>query len=195
MTATRRDPSHETPFGQWLKSEDDLDSIDWQLSITDADFWVHRYSVPDGARGTRAVDHLMLVEVKTFNAVPAFAQKDTLSLIEGMMRQLSVRRGRRRIVRMRDTRPRRQGKTRAVRLMGVHYLTLSGSRPDNSTSIKWDNKPIDIAHLKELLRFERDPDHPQFMLDTRRHHRVPSMEKDLPLIPPLVGWTSHAQRE
>lgn len=178
MTTTRRDASDETPFGAWLRAHPELDSHVERLSATDCDMWVHRYSMRDESNRKSstdirdAVDSIMLVEVKTHAKDLPFAQRDTLTLVDGLLRKASIRTdGRRQHVEIEDTRLGKRAK-RLVRCFGVHLLVLSGSRPDETNcSMRWDNRYFPLEEqLIELLTFRRDPDAPSKMLDTRRHH-------------------------
>lgn len=178
MTISRRDKSLETPFSAWVREHPELESKGNRLSITDSDLWCHRFSLRDERRRGEAsdirdaVDHIMLVEIKTFFGEQRYAQRDTLAVIDALLRKAcTLKTGRRKPVFIKDNRleSRRQ---RMVRCFGVHLLELSGSRPDDSDEMLWDKRHFILEdHLIELLRFERDPDSPMRMLDTRRHHR------------------------
>lgn len=110
----------------------------------------------------------MLLEVKTHEAEVRFAQRDTLFLVNQVLRKSSVVNGRRRYVKCSSP---TVGETRYVRLFGVHVLRLSGEDPASSDQIVWDNTIISESMLVELLRFDRDPDTPLRPLDTRLHHK------------------------
>lgn len=177
MTAVRRD-GVESPFNAWVRSHPELESRGNRLSITDSDLWCHRYSMRDerhreSSNDVRdAVDSIMLVEVKTFLRDVPFAQRDTLTVIDALLRMASTRKsdGRRMHVKISDARLGGR-KVRRVRCFGVHLLELSGDRPDNSETIMWDHRSyLHEEALIELLRFDRDPDSPMKCLDTRRHH-------------------------
>lgn len=176
MTTSQRDPIVQTPFSKWLREKRELDSVIMRLSITDADFWVHRFSERKENKRTSVlsiVEHIQLLEIKTFMADVPFAQADTLYCIDMMLRTVLERGGRRRPVRIPDNR--RPG-TRSCRWLGVHVLQMSGARPDESSRVIWDKLDVNERQLCELIRFDRDPDHPQKFLDTRRHHVAPLRE-------------------
>ena len=177
MTADRRD-SAGTPFGAWLREHPDLDARTNDLSATDCDMWIHKYRLRDEESKSRAaIDHLMLVEVKCFNANLPYAQSDTLNVVDLLLRHATVQNGRRRPIKIDDRRTGRAGATRQVRWLGAHVLQLSADRPDNSDAIRWDGKhALNEQTLVEILRFNRDPDHHSQPLNTRRHHRRPSRE-------------------
>lgn len=171
MTTARRD-GLDTPFGDWIRRHPGLASIQERLSVSDSDYWIHRYRAHTDKVGERAIDSIMLVELKTFMRDLPFAQRDTLALVNQLLRMVSVRPdGRRRHVILNGLRP---GERRKVRCFGVHTLQLSKDRPDNSDVILWDGKYLTEELLVEVLRFERDPDNPMKATpDLRRHHTSP----------------------
>ena len=167
MTTDRRD-GLDTPFGDWIRRHPGLKSIQERLSVSDSDYWIHRYRAHTDKVGERAVDSIMLVELKTHLRDLPFAQRDTLVLVNQLLRMVSVRPdGRRRHVTLKGSNP---GERRRVRCFGVHVLQLSGDRPDRSEVILWDGKYLTEDFLVEVLRFERDPDYPMKTPDLRRHH-------------------------
>lgn len=175
MTTIRRRPETDTPFGSWIRNHPQLDSIRERLSVTDSDWWIHQYRARTAKAGSKMLDNVMLVEVKTHEADVRFAQRDTLFLVNQMLRKSSVVNGRRRYVKCVSP---TVGETRYVRLFGVHVLTFSGNTPVDSDRIVWDSTVIDEQILVELLCFKRDPDSPLRQLDTRLHHR-PSQKGQL----------------
>lgn len=176
MTTIRRD-TMDSPFNDWIRKQAQLDSIEYQISVTDSDLWVHRYSERNERRRNDATDvrqvqdHIMLVEVKSFCKKVPFAQRDTLNVIDGILRKATVVGNRRKTVQIPDNR--RPGANRYVRWMGLHILELENDRPDNSDTIIWDHKvKLGEQRLIEILRFDFDPDYPNKPMDTRRHHIV-----------------------
>lgn len=175
MTAVRRD-SMDSPFNAWIREQAQLDSVEFKISVTDSDLWVHRYSERNEKRRRDASDvrqlqdHIMLVEVKAFCKKVPFAQRDTLNVIDSILRKATVVNNRRRSIQIPDHR--RPGSNRYVRWMGVHVLELENDRPDNSGLILWDNKVLSEQRLIEILRFDYDPDYPNRAMDTRRHHII-----------------------
>ncbi len=177
MTISRRD-GRDTPFSAWVREHPELDSNGNKLCVTDSDLWVHRYSERSDAKRKNSVDirdvvdSIMMVEIKTFDAEPRYAQRDTLTVIDALLRKAGMVNGRRRTVRIDDARLTYR-RHRMVRCFGVHVLQLSGDRPDNSERIIWDGRYfLNEQFLIEMLRFERDPDAPSRALETRRHHRL-----------------------
>jgi hypothetical protein len=193
VTAPRRD-GNESPFSAWVREHPELESKGNKLSVTDSDLWCHRFSLRDERRRTEAadirdaLDSIMLVEVKTFMADQSYAQRDTLTVIDALMRLACTNKnGKRKSVTIKDGRLQNRS-MRRVRCFGVHLLELSSDRPDDSDQILWDKRHfLQEEHLIELLRFERDPDSPSRSLDTRRHHNV-TRSAALPL--GLVGGSS-----
>lgn len=154
----------EGPFEDWLRNHQELDSIVQRLSISNSDFWIHQYRSHTDRVGERTVDNIMLVEVKIENADIPFAQRDTLILVNQLLRRSSDNRYKV----LKDTR----GSRRLVQCFGVHLLQLSSDRPDNSAAIRWDRVGIDEETLVRLLRFELNP----YSLEPRserRHHILP----------------------
>jgi hypothetical protein len=181
MTAIRRDGS-DTPFSAWLRAHPALDSIKERLSVSDCDYWIHQYRAHRDRVGSRAVDSIMLVELKTFCADVGYAQRDTLHLVHQLLRHASVRPdGRRRTLRLDGQ---KAGERRIVRCFGVHTLRISSDRPDRSSLMYWDGRVIDEQTLVEILSFLRDPDAPMRSLSTERRHHAPHpvMSRQLHLI-------------
>jgi len=169
MTTDRRDKA-DSPFGNWIRHHDGLDSIRERIGVTDSDYWIHRYRAHTDRVGERAVDTIMCVEVKTYLKDVPFSQRDTLVLVDQLLRKATSRPGNggRRYVTLNGL---RVGEKRRTRCFGVHLLQLSGDRPDNSEKILWDRCYLTEDLLVEVLRFDRDPDHPMRMMEVRRHHR------------------------
>jgi hypothetical protein len=191
MTKSAKD-GRDGPWNDWVRTHPDLDSVQESLSVQNRDIIVHRFSVPRKEKRRASVgqefDQLMTVEVKTFNArADGFAQTDTFGVYDALLKLATRRKDGRRIPKeIRDTRY--PGCVRKVRYLGHHVLQLSGDRPDTSDLIRWDGKVISATVLVEILRFDRDPDHPGNLLDTRRHHKRPSREThpELRLPPPTT---------
>lgn len=176
MTIIRRD-GMDSPFNDWIRYQAQLDSGEFQISVTDSDLWVHRYSERnerkrrDSTDVRKVQDHIMLIEVKSFCRKVPFSQRDTLNVIDGILRKATVVGNRRKSIQIPDHR--NLGTNRYVRWLGVHILELENDRPDNSNIIIWDHKvKLSEQRLIEILRFDYDPDYPNKMLDTRRHHIV-----------------------
>lgn len=188
MTTSRRDGC-DSPFSDWVRKHPELDSHGSRLSVTDSDLWCHRFSLRNERRRSEAtdvrdaVDCIMLVECKSFSASVRYAQRDTLTVIDALLRlACTTPSGRRRHVPIRDGRLQNRV-DRMVRCFGVHLLELSADRPDNSDQILWDKRHLlTELELVEVLRFDRDPDSPSRILDTRRHHRIRPLQAELKLV-------------
>lgn len=178
MTVIRRDGKHQSPFLEWIRSCPELDSKEHCICVIDNDIWVHRFSKRnEKPLSDKLIEHLQLIEFKTFNASMPFAQRDTLQVVDLLIRRVTTAGSKRRPITIPDFRFGRPGCKRQVRWLGLHVLQLSCDRPDNSDRIIWDGKyEIDKSTLIKLLRFDNDPDHPNRLLDTRRHH-LPSKQQ------------------
>jgi hypothetical protein len=107
----------------------------------------------------------MFIEVKTNNAKLTFAQQDTLSIFNQIIRnrRTNIHRGKtgRHLV---NNTPMAMAYSYCLddyitlRMFGGHLLQFSGTYPEDSNTIKWDFKEINKTQLIELLRFEIDPD-------------------------------------
>lgn len=164
MTSVRRDGA-ESPFSRWIRSHPDLDSIRERLSVTDCDYWIHQYRAHTDKIGERAIDSIMLVELKTFSAGLPFAQRDTLRIVNHVFgASFRDKSGRTRTIKARLG-----AEIRLVRMFGVFLLQLSGDRPDNSEEMYWHGRRVDVETLVQILRFDVDPWSLRQRSD-RRHH-------------------------
>lgn len=186
MTAVRRDGG-DTPFGDWIRRHPALDSIKERLSIQDQDYWIHQYRAHHDCVGARAVDSIMLLELKTFGRHEPFAQRDTMVIVDQLLR---FNNGKlfRSYRRVRGP----YNEIRVVRCFGRICFSMSRDRPDNSDDMLWNGVRIDEAQLVELLRFERDPHFPAKRLEYRRHHTATVVQ--LPLLQLLIHQ-DHVARE
>jgi hypothetical protein len=131
----------------------------------DIDVLLHRYLTLRDKRGQREVQAIMFVEIKTRDADMTLAQRDTLGMLNQVLRNRKrnmhcERRGRH----LSDHTPLasayshvRQGRVR-LRMFGGHVLRFSGTCPSDSRSMTWDGKQINVHQLIALLRFDLDPD-------------------------------------
>lgn len=190
MTTKRRDGADPNGFSVWIRSNPRLDSVLKGLGVTDQDYWIHRY-MPRSRRGKAelVLDCLMMLEVKTFNAEPSYSQRDTFSVVDGVLRRWTKdKRGRLRRYTfiIPDHRPGRPPNAkRHVKGFGVHYLQLSGASPADSEIIRWDGKQISKTMLEELLLFERNPENPGSAMDPWRVHHIPRQKP--PLLKIITG--------
>jgi hypothetical protein len=158
----------ETAFGRWIRNNPLLESSEG-FSVVDQDYWVHRFKV----YGKRSFQLIMGIEIKTRNSSMIEAARDTLHLVNQIMRN-------------RRQTPTKEIKWQAgnapikavsiknrkkifIRIYGVHLLQFSGLGPEDSTTIRWDGKNINEETLTSLLRFDLDPDTLR-PIDLRSHH-------------------------
>ena len=134
--------------------------------MQDIDMWIHQYKTFIDHVGTREINNLMLVEVKESSGFLDYAQRDTLSIADQLLRTGNQYK------RIRDA----SGKLRKIRCWGVHTLRFNGTSPEVSDIITWDDKPIDLAILEDLLTFQRDPDTLQERSE-RRHHTISQLQR------------------
>lgn len=161
----------ETAFRRWMRAHPSLDSGDG-MAVCDADLWIHKWK----SHGTREVQCLMMVELKTHNAPMSMSQRDTLLFVNACLRNRRRTPTNRKLYGQAQQVPlkmRSHLSDRMVfmRLFGVHRLLLSGTDPENSATIQWDRHFVSVDQLIKLLRFDLDPDTLK-PLDLRRHHRV-----------------------
>ena len=155
----------DTEFSAWLRKQERIPSS--VVSVSDCDYVIHRYKQPVDGLGTRDLQAMMILEVKTRNGEPRFAQLDSMYLqhefSKGQMRKKST----------------------TVVHHGVSFLSLSGTTPDNSSrmrlgrfgeekAINW--RPVDGQTLESLLLFNLHPDsltpNPY-----RRHHKTNTFQE------------------
>lgn len=153
--------TEESPMERWIRNNPLLSSSNGIVRY-DIDILLHRYKTVADLKGDREIEFMMFVEVKTFNANLTLAQRDTLGLLNQVLRNRRKNK---------HSSPRRQmggqpltnysiAKQRRIplRLFGGHLLQLSGAAPDTSDNMRWDGKNIDLQTLVELMMFDRDPD-------------------------------------
>jgi len=163
-------------FMAWIRSQTaELPSHSVKLGVTvnDVDCCIHRYLVDTNETyGTREVQAIMFLEVKTRNGEPIAHQRDTWRKIHALSTSS---------VRVPET---RLSPAKLIRGFGVSFLSLSGATPDNSIQIRWGRyngktiddcniawRDIDKNTLFRLLRFDIDPDRFQSRW-WRRHHKT-----------------------
>ncbi len=158
----------DTEFSGWLRRQQNIPSS--LVVATDCDYVIHRYKNPVDGIGTREIQALMILEVKSRNGEPRFAQLDTMWLQH----------------RCSSTTNRRiREKGNSVTHHGVSFLSLSGTTPENSAMMRWGRfgkaaainwKPVDRPTLESLLLFNLHPDN--FAPEPyRRHHKTSVIER------------------
>lgn len=156
-------------FCAWMRKQTDLPSWspDSGFVATDIDLCIHLYMSAIDGQGTREVQSLMDLEVKTRGSDVTASQRDTL-----FKRHLCIRRG---------VAVKHRGQL--LRHWGQSFVFLSGKDPDDS-AIEWgrfkdDGKdagfirrtPIDREVLILLMKFELHPDSLSRQ-PLRRHHKT-----------------------
>jgi len=159
----------DTEFCAWMRSCRDLPSYskDFGFVASDNDVTVHRYLTAVDGVGTREVQALMQLEVKTRKGKPSASQIDTLSKLNLFSSEKVV-----------------DGVY--VRFFGVFVLVLSGESPDDSRQMWWGTIPkgkmlnnasnmnfkqISKCNLISLLRFDLHPINLSKQ-PFRRHHKT-----------------------
>lgn len=159
MTARFRAKETQTGFAGWIRNNPKLDSIQQGIVAVDSDLWIHRYKSVAG----RSYQFVMLVEVKEFGAEVSEYQRDTLHIINQLLRN---RRNTKHEWNAIDDGARLvecysvSSKSRVnVLCFGAHVLRMSGDGTFcHWNTIQWDNKPVSIEQLESILLFETDPD-------------------------------------
>jgi hypothetical protein len=161
-----RDRIHgeDKEFMEWCRSHPDLPSFSRECGWvqTDVDTLIHRYMTTFDGQGTRELQCLMLIEVKTRSGMPSPSQEDTLR-----KQHLCTK-----------TEIRINGQT--VKNFGVTVVTMDGTTPEDSHSIEWcrfeqhpphalNRTVVTVQQFVELIRFDRHPD-TLITQPFRRHH-------------------------
>jgi len=135
----------DKPFMKWVRENDRLPSqhADLCIAVTDVDFYVHNYM----SGGSRIVQNIMLVEVKSRGENLLVSQVDTLRKVSAIQSSDEVVIG-----------------GNIVKGWGVSFVKLSGETPEDSKRIefgRFDDSgkicfvEIDDRALTDILRFER----------------------------------------
>jgi len=160
----------DTDFCRWMRNCPLLPCVgeDFGFVASDNDLTIHRYKTCVDSVGTRSVQGIMQVEIKTRGGWPSDSQIDTLSKVNLFCGDKTTN-------------------GVCVRFFGVFVLSMSGTSPDDSNEIRWGSIPrgrsigssayvrwelIDIKMLIDIFRFDR---HPRNLRDTkpfRRHHKT-----------------------
>lgn len=169
----------DVAFMSWCRSHPELPSFskDCGWVQTDVDTVVHRYMTAIDGQGTRDLQCMMEIEVKTRSGMPSPSQEDTLR-----KKHLCTK-----------TEIFVNGQT--VKNFGVTVVSMDGTTPEDSHCIEWcrfDETPphalkrtsVSVQQFVDLIRFDRHPD----TLETkpfRRHHATRSFV-ELTKVP--LGW-------
>jgi hypothetical protein len=153
-------------FCAWLRRQNkELPSYSKNVGFvaSDVDLILHRYLTAVDGIGTREIQALMMIEVKTRNGKPTPSQQDTLHKLNAVSCCSKTIGG------------------KLIRNFGVSILILSGTDPDNSKTIQWGRfkqvtgevyyREINLFQLFKLLKFELHPDSLTNQ-PFRRHHKT-----------------------
>ena len=156
----------DVPFMAWCRSCKLLPS--WSPDCgwvqTDVDTFIHRYLTCIDKQGTREVQPMMELEVKTQGGDLTNSQVDTYRKKHA------------------TTMPHLKWRGQTLVNYGVSFVRMDGTSPEDSTWIKWGRfnrsslqeivwHDIEFDQLIQLMRFELNPD----TLSTnsfRRHHKT-----------------------
>jgi hypothetical protein len=154
----------DTPFCDWMRQCRELPSYsrDCGFVATDGDVTIHRYLSSVDSVGTREVQGMMDMEVKTRGGNLSQSQRDTLFKKH---KCATYKRG-------------FYIKGQYVRHFGVSLVLMSGLTPDDSEQILWGRFTEDgeirvrEVHRKTLIRLMRFELHPDNLTERpfRRHH-------------------------
>jgi len=150
----------DTDFMDWVRRQPNMDSRRDGFVVSDCDCFIHRYMRPVDGIGTREIQALMFLEVKTRNGDLTTSQQDTLSKVD-------IFKG--------------HCKKRGIRHFGVSVLRMSDTSPDDSSLIQWGRfrddggnlqyREITREQLIGLMLFDLHPDNLTSQ-PFRRHHKT-----------------------
>lgn len=177
--------SMESHFERWMRDHRLLRSEEGIVRF-DLDVLLHRYMVKEDGIGKRDIQAMMFIEVKSFASDVTESQRDTIHLLNQVLRNRKPNiNGDRNKWNAKDHVPlckafsTVKGREVALKLLGGHLLVFEGAGPDDSAWIEWDRKRISKQQLVKLLRFELDPDDPRILLDIRRRSKpLPLIDRD-----------------
>ena len=153
---------NDVEFMAWVRNQDRLPSFSPTVGFvtTDCDCFIHRYMSCVDVMGTREVQALMFLEIKTRGGDLRASQQDTLEKVNRFQGVITDKQG-------------------LLRSFGVSVVKLSGTSPDDSDFIQWGRfnsgqlnyTTINKETLIQLMLFELHADNltPQ---PFRRHHKT-----------------------
>ena len=164
----------DTPFGRWMREQGRIVGTMPSSAFvsSDCDYIIHRYKTVVDGYGTRDIQALMILEVKTNGAKPRFAQVDSMWLTHLCA---NTNKSRRKV----------EHANHAIFHHGVSVLSMSGTTPDNSQAMQWGRfaqaavinwREITVDNLVDLMMFNIDPDNLQ-RSPYRRHHKSQTIQR------------------
>lgn len=174
----------DSPFGRWMRNQGRITGTMPSSAFvsSDVDHIIHRYKTVVDGEGTRDIQALMIIEVKTNSAKPGFSQAHSMWL-----HHLCAN----------TSKPRRKVMDSGCTIFnhGVSFLSFSGTNPDDSETIKWgrfrkgaiiDWREISTENLIDLLMLDIHPDN--FERNPYRRHHLKSQIEQLVSFP--LGFSS-----
>lgn len=176
MTKPRFD-GKDSPFGKWLRSRSDLDSIRDGITASDVDWSIRKYKDVTDAIGNRELNLQINFEVKTYGARLSITQQESLFCCHICCKD------KRKIVPSLFYSQRKI----AVWHLGFYVLILDDERPgEDYDTVIWCNfldsgrlreRRIPVITLAGILGFKLRPDKPSEKLNLRRHHKTKELEQ------------------
>jgi hypothetical protein len=165
MTTQRRDGKIIPGFGYWVSHNPRLDAKTYGVANMDPDWIWHKWKTHRDKIGDRTIVHIMLIEEKRCSTDLTLPQRDTMYIIDQILRHTKTKR-------LRNV----HGELINCRVWGYFKLKYNSDYLETATEIWWNKKKIDLAILEKILLFELNPRTLDPRSD-RRHHA----ERLLPL--------------
>lgn len=150
----------DAPYGAWLRVQSRLASTSWV--VTNSDYKMHKYLNTIDGQGSREIQCLMEVEVKSNGAYPGLSQIDTYWKFHSTINKHS-----------------RVNRQKVVNF-GISFLRLQRQTPEDSDWMEWGRfneegqilwSRIDLQQHMNLIDFVIDPDK-LTPYQFRRHHKT-----------------------
>lgn len=149
------------------------------LAVMDFDLLFHRFRTVDDKIGSRSVEHLMLVEVKVGDEQVGRAQRDTLSVFNGLLMEMVPVNGA--PIKVRSRPGYIVPGEKAIKWEGVHLLRIP-REPTEVGPFVWDDRwELSASQLVKILNFEHDAYEPHKKLDNARRHKAAKPKPAMPL--------------
>lgn len=156
----------DVDFMRWVRSREDLfpsSSNHSAYVASDVDALWHQYKTVVDGQGTREIQAMMFLEVKTRSGRLTSSQQDTLFKFH------------------KSIKPSIKVNGMIIRNLGVSVVYLDGKDPDDSSRIQWGRfkqdgelqlTPISYDQFIALMQFELNPDTLRDKTPFRRHHKT-----------------------